>query len=54
MPRYYPTLSPQKNYLLYEVFPDSFGVYLAARDLPIRGNFGRLETCPPWHGLVEF
>ena len=26
-------LSPQKNYLLFEVFPDSFGVYLAARDL---------------------
>lgn len=32
-------LSPQKNYLLYEVFPDSFGVYLAARDLANRRRF---------------
>ncbi len=26
-------LNPTKHYLLFEVFPDSFGVYLAARDL---------------------
>ena len=32
-------LSPQKNYLLYEVFPDSFGVYLAARDLANQRKF---------------
>jgi len=33
------SLSPQKNYLLYEVFPDSFGVYLAARDLANQRKF---------------
>ena len=33
------SLSPQRNYLLYEVFPDSFGVYLAARDLANQRNF---------------
>lgn len=32
-------LSPQKNYLLFEVFPDSFGVYLAARDLANQRKF---------------
>ena len=32
-------LSPQQNYLQYEVFPDSFGVYLAARDLANRRRF---------------
>jgi len=32
-------LSPQKNYLLFEVFPDSFGVYLAARDLSNKRKF---------------
>ena len=33
------SLSPQGNYLLYEVFPDSFGVYLAARDLANQRKF---------------
>lgn len=33
------SLSPQKNHLLYEVFPDSFGVYLAARELANQRNF---------------
>ena len=32
-------LNPRKNYLLYEVFPDSFGVYMAARDLANQAKF---------------
>jgi hypothetical protein len=32
-------LNPQKNYLLYEVFPDSFGVYLTARDFANKRKF---------------
>ena len=49
------SLSPQRNYLLYEVFPDSFGVYLAARDLANQRNFPcRMEACPQGDRLVEF
>ena len=33
------SLSPQKKYLLFEVFPDSFGVYLAARNLANQRKF---------------
>ena len=32
-------LTPQKNYLLFEVFPDSFGIYQTARDLANQRNF---------------
>jgi hypothetical protein len=33
------TLNPTKHYLLFEVFPDSFGAYLAARDLANQRKF---------------
>lgn len=33
------SLSPQKKYLLFEVFPDSFGIYLAARNLANQRKF---------------
>ncbi len=32
-------LNPAKHYLLFEVFPDSFGVYLAARELSNQRKF---------------
>ena len=41
------SLSPQRNYLLYEVFPDSFAVYLQPVTWPIRETFlpdGSLPT----------
>ena len=44
-------LNPRKNYLLYEVFPDSFGVYMAARDLANQAKF-RLAGNPPTVGMI--
>jgi hypothetical protein len=32
-------LTPRKNYLLFEVFPDSFGVYMAARNMANERKF---------------
>ena len=47
------SLSPQKKYLLFEVFPDSFGVYLAARNLANQRKFQPVEARTPGCGLVE-